>query len=120
MIYEYGGTGGEKFDYVYGIQSIALRAGANVDQITINGIAYGGDGGNDCGTLTLEAGEYINGIHGRSGANIDQVTFVTNRGKILVGGDGGGGDPFSIAPIKLKGIGGRSGSNIDRLKFDCE
>ncbi len=109
-----GGDGGGGFA-MQTIKSIGLRSGSYVDQITINGVSHGGNGGADRGVLTLEPGEYVNDILVRSGKYVDFVKFTTNRGRSIEGG-GGGGSAMTIVG-QLVAIDGRSGSYVDQLNF---
>ncbi|CAD7935691.1 unnamed protein product [Amoebophrya sp. A25] len=44
--------------------------------------------------LILEPGEYITQVSGRSGAWLDTITIVTNRGNTMTAGTSAGGNPF--------------------------
>ena len=101
----FGGSGGTAFvDNVSRVRRIArieIRHGGYVDalQLTwemedgsrVQGPWRGGGGGN-LTQLELDPGETIVKITGRSGAYVDQLTFYTNKGRML-GPYGGSGGP---------------------------
>ncbi|PHR30424.1 MAG: hypothetical protein COA38_10255 [Fluviicola sp.] len=109
-----GGSGGNGFE-MQSIKSIGLRSGKYVDQITINGVSHGENGGADRGTLTLEDGEYVTSIVVRSGSLIDYVEFNTNFNNQIKGG-GEGGNKHTVSG-NLVAIDGRSGKYVDQLNF---
>jgi hypothetical protein len=94
-----------------------LRTGSRVDQIRINGRKYGGKGGSDRGSITLGRDEYISRIEIRSGSEIDNVRFTTNKGN-TIGGGGLGGHPHVLENIRVIAIGGRSDSRVDKLEIN--
>ena len=111
----FGGNGGSEFE-LESVQSIGLRTGSRLDQITINDVAHGGNGGSDQGVLTLSDGEYINKIRVRSGSEIDYLELFTNKGN-SIGGGGDGGSSTLLEDIQVVAIGGRSGSRVDQLSI---
>ncbi|MDC7225007.1 MAG: hypothetical protein PQJ60_14760, partial [Spirochaetales bacterium] len=111
----FGGEGGGEFPK-QNIKEIGLRTGSRVDQIRINGVEHGGDGGSDLGSISLGNDEYINRIDLRSGSEIDKVIFTTNEGH-SIGGGGDGGGPSTLENIRVIAIGGRSGSRVDKLNI---
>jgi len=71
-------------------------------------------------TESLPSGEYIVRVDYRSGARLDNVAFITNRGRKYgpYGGGGGGPASYNVTPgEKLGCMSGRSGSTIDQLVF---
>lgn len=71
-------------------------------------------------TESLPSGEYIVRVDYRSGGRLDNVAFITNRGKKYgpYGGGGGGPATYNVTSgEKLGCMGGRSGSTIDQLVF---
>jgi Jacalin-like lectin domain len=94
-----GGTGGGPFDDSSSIDhildatlvSIRVRAGEYIDAIqfcytrngqSFNAPPHGGNGGSEY-EFVLNSGEYITRVEGRAGAYIDQLRFITNKGKCL-------------------------------------
>jgi len=111
----YGGTGGAVFALA-AVKEIGLRTGDRVDQITVNGVAHGGNGGSDRGSITLDDDEYICKVSLRSGDRLDAVTFTTNKQR-SVGGGGTGGSSATLENIRVLAIGGRSGTEVDNLSI---
>jgi hypothetical protein len=64
-------------------------------------------------------GEKINAIFGRSYGKLDQLGFITNKGRILGPYGGYGGNPFNIDSCNIAGIFGRSKDLIDSIGFYC-
>lgn len=58
-------------------------------------------------------------MFGRSGGSVDQIGFVTNKGRIFGPYGGGGGGAFTVNNCLLRGIYGRSGSRVDSIGFFC-
>jgi hypothetical protein len=115
VINSYGGDGGDPFNAEY-IQQIALRSGGEVDALIINGNHYGGDGGDMSTTLVFAADEFISTVRIRSGSRVDNLTFITNKGR-QVGGGGDGGDYYEISNVRVIAIGGRSASRLDQIQI---
>jgi len=111
----FGRTGGDAFAMAV-IKEIGLRSDKQVDQITINDIPHGRNGGHDRGSITLGSDEYINKVELRHGQYIDQVRFTTNKGNSVEGG-GKGGEEAKLENIRVMAIGGRSGRLVDNLKI---
>ncbi|HEX6375119.1 MAG TPA: jacalin-like lectin [Allosphingosinicella sp.] len=135
----YGGGGGTPWDDGQALagtpaaafKRIAVRTGTLVDKIETtyqleNGnfstLAHGGDGGSPA-AFDLVPQEILIGIQGRSGALVDQISFLT--AVVYGGGDppflqtrgpygGGGGAPFTIWG-EIAAFYGRSGSLIDSI-----
>lgn len=88
-----------------------------------NDYTAGKHGGNGGGSSTInidvDGGERLVGVFGRSGSSVDQIGFVTNKGKIFGPYGGCGGGPFTVNSCLLRGIFGRSGSRIDSIGFHC-
>jgi hypothetical protein len=124
-----GGRGGSPFVGVAGrnarIHNITVRGGNYIDYLMMNkepgGYVF------EAGTphegqfiemLTLEPGEYITGISGKSGFYIDRLTIHTNRRDFGPYGGSGGSDDFKLVAGQGKevcGFHGRSGEYIDAL-----
>lgn len=115
VINSYGGDGGSQFAPDY-IQSLAIRSGAEVDAIIINGTKHGGDGGGMSTTLIFDTDEYISTVKIRSGSRVDNLTFITNKGR-SIGGGGGGGSEQILTNIRVIAIGGRSGARLDQIQI---
>jgi len=109
----FGGNGGSEFQK-QNIKEIGLRTGTGVDQISIDGVNHGGNGGKDQGSITLNDEEYIKTVETRSGTEVDYVKFTTNKDNSICGG-GSGGDSNTLDAIRVIAIGGRSGSRVDKL-----
>jgi hypothetical protein len=117
-----GGTGGEAFSddltEITRVKEVRIRSGAYIDSIqlvweladgsTVEGEHHGGQGGTPS-SFTLAAGEFINRIHVGAGAQVDSLTFYTNRGETHgpFGNAKGGQNQISGGPIN--GFHGRSG-----------
>jgi hypothetical protein len=89
--------------------------------ITTNGFAlqgprHGGGGGSES-SFDLAEGEFITRIEGRSGSEVDQLTFTTNKGNKHGPYGGGGGAPFAVSDINVGGFFGRSGDRLDQIGF---
>lgn len=111
----YGGDGGKEFEMLF-VKEIGLRTGKYVDQIRINGITFGKDGGKDKGSICLDADEYINKVEIRSKKCVDYVKFTTNKNS-SIGGGGKGGLSETLENIRVIGIGGRYGQYVDKLSI---
>jgi hypothetical protein len=110
-----GGTGGNAFTAVAPKQ-IQLRTGSLVDQIKLNGVPHGQNGGNASAVLNLATEEYINRMVVRHGTLVDQIQIGTNRGRALSGGGNGGG-ATNLTNIRVLAIGGRSGKFLDQIQI---
>ena len=107
-----------------------LRSGSRIDSIQITyrlssgqdstGSRRGGNGGGEHTIdIDVDGGERLIGVFGRSGGAVDQLGFVTNKGKIFGPYGGCGGGPFTVNSCLVRGIFGRSGSAIDSIGFHC-
>ncbi|KAI9915915.1 hypothetical protein PsorP6_008286 [Peronosclerospora sorghi] len=110
------------------IASVTIRSGSRVDALTLVVKApkemefrHGGWGGDD-NTLILEPGEYITTIEAHSTqknghTRIGHVSFTTNKGRNVAGGDQTDSRMVMTAPegYQLAGFFGRSGSEVDLL-----
>lgn len=111
----FGRTGGDAFSMAF-VKEVGLRSDKQIDQIQINGIPHGRNGGTDRGSIILSGEEYINKVELRHGQYIDQLKLTTNKGNSVEGG-GKGGEPASLENIRVMAIGGRSGRLLDNLKI---
>jgi hypothetical protein len=127
-----GGGGGEwsdedggqcKDQYVTGFR---VRSGGRVDgiQFKYSGRGWSNNQGYNKGGYTADVslpdGEYIVRVDYRSGSMVDNIAFITNRGRAFgpYGGGGGTWGSYSVTPgEKLGCIAGRAGSSIDHLTF---
>lgn len=106
------------------LRRVRVRCGKYVDAIQLfwdnrDGTQHGGNGGG-VHEFTLQNGEYINRVSGRSGGFVDQITFHTTNGRSFgpYGGDGGSAfDERAPAGHSLAWMTGRSGAYIDQLRF---
>ena len=134
-----GGGGGDYFSTgaVGKVKTVNLRSGAYIDSIqlvyTTNQVSDkkgrdGGDPGSFTADVTLPANEVIVGVEVRYGKYIDNLKFITNKGKwASFGGDGIGiRDDYPSSPYVAKkivfsapagthlvGMQGRSGKYLD-------
>ena len=69
--------------------------------------------------VDVDGGERIIGAFGRSGREVDQLGFTTNKGRVFGPYGGSGGGPFTVNSCHIRGIFGRSGSRIDAIGFFC-
>jgi hypothetical protein len=115
VINSFGGDGGSQFA-ADSIQSLAIRSGAEVDAIIINGKKNGGDGGGLSTTLIFDSDEYISQVTIRSGSRVDNLVFTTNKGR-TIGGGGDGGSEHTLSGIRVIAIGGKSGSRLDQIQI---
>ena len=111
---QFGGSGGNLFTQ-RGIKTIAIRHGRLVDAIIINNEKFGGPGGIQTDTLTLDEDEYINRIDIRHGEFIDRLEISTNKGNKIEGG-GQGGTLSTVRGI-IVAIGGRGARLVDQLRI---
>jgi hypothetical protein len=127
-----GGNGGDSFQEVSSasgarIAEVRVFAGTMVDSIqvlyvlpngrTVEGPRHGGPGG-QANSFRLDSDEYIVGISGRYGKNIDCVRIQTNkRTSPLYGGSGGRQDYRIDVPRDNQAVGliGRSGNLLDAI-----
>ena len=63
--------------------------------------------------------ERIAGVFGKSGGLLDQIGFVTNKGRIFGPYGGCGGGNFHVNSCHVRGIFGRSAGLIDSIGFFC-
>ena len=78
---QFGGGGGNYYDTSEndrGFKKIDVRSGSLVDAIIINNVKYGGDGGS-LHEMKCDTGKII-GIHGKSGAVIDNLGIYCDYG----------------------------------------
>lgn len=80
------------------ISEIRIRHGQVVEclEILYDGVSasvHGNSQGGALSSLVLEPDEFVVEVYGRAGLFVDQLYFVTNRGR-KVGGGGEGGQPF--------------------------
>ena len=87
------------------------------------GKRFGGGGGRDVRLrsfdIDVDGGERAVGIFGRSGAIIDQLGFVTNKGRIFGPFGGCGGSAFTVNDCEIRGMFVTSGTYIDSIGFHC-
>lgn len=115
VIKPFGGNGGNEFS-MQCPTSIGLCTGSEVDQLRINEVVHGGNGGGDRGSIILRSDEYISSMIIRSGKRIDYLEFKTNKGNSIKGG-GTGGSEQTFNNIRVLSIGGRSGKRVDKLNI---
>lgn len=111
----YGGSGGDAFSMAV-IKEVGLRSDKQIDQIQINNIPHGRNGGHDRGSMIMSGDEYINKVELRHGQYIDKLKLTTNKGNTVEGG-GNGGDEAKLENIRVMAIGGRSGRLVDNLRI---
>ncbi len=111
----YGGNGGSPFDNAT-VKSIAIAGDRYVDQIVINNVSHGGEGGRLSSQIVLADDEYISSFTIGCGSYIDYVQFVTNKGRSISTG-GGGGQTYRVNNVRVLSIGGRSDRFVDRLEI---
>jgi len=128
----YGGTGGNPFSDSTlpsgaRITEVRVRAGKMIDGVRVvymtsdgrrmDGQHHGGNGGKE-NIFRLDSDEYITGLSGRYGKNIDSLTIRTNkRSSPMYGGNGGKTD-FSVSlpsGSMATGFTGRSGNLLDAV-----
>jgi predicted flap endonuclease-1-like 5' DNA nuclease len=127
-----GGNGGHAFeDYTIPpgakVQEIRVNAGFYVDGLqlicvdpagAVIELPHLGGGSGFRHTITLEAGEYLTGISGRSGRYIDSIRFHTNkRVTDSIGGRGGENEYHfeAAANAEVAGLFGRADWYMDQL-----
>ena len=131
----FGGTGGNPFEELPAnctgiVKKILIRGALYVDAIQITyelpdgselvGGYYGGNGGTqNIIEIDVANGERIIGVFGRSYTYLDQLGFITNKGRTLGPYGGCGGDPFTIDGCNVAGVFGRSFDWIDSIGFYC-
>ncbi|SRR6266699_2875752 len=130
-----GGPGGTLFDDVapnqMEIGELHIRSALFIDQLQAiyrnpmngrlaPGPTHGGNGGL-LTVITLNAGEFITEISGRTGSFVDSLMLKTNQGRIFryLGGDGGP-NPFRFhldirSGEEIFGFSGRSGQFLDAI-----
>ncbi len=127
-----GGSGGNAFQdtsFPSGarVSEIRISAGNFIDAVqlvyvtpdgrTATSTLRGGSGGN-VNTFRLDSGEYITGISGRHGRNIDSLRIHTNKRTSPVYGGSGGAQDYRIdIPSGNQAVGfiGRAGRYIDAI-----
>jgi hypothetical protein len=127
-----GGNGGSEFkDSEIPLRSriseIRIHCGAFLDSIQavyilqegtlFEGPVHGGNGGRSY-AFKLDPDEYVTGISGRYGNNIDSIVIITNKRTSQKFGGNGGGNNFKIdVPAGAQGVGffGRSGNYLDAI-----
>jgi hypothetical protein len=125
-----GGPGGGAFADLWDpfrVARVTIRSGAYVDSVQITHERpdgslvtfdhHGGFGGGEQ-NLDLLANEHIVRVNGRFGAYIDHITILTNFGRFITGGGGGGAVDFSFdapAGFEIEGFIGRSGIYVDAI-----
>ncbi len=98
---------GTPFPLVRNIRSIAFRSGSFIDSLIINGMQFGGGGGQLSKTIEIDPGDYISRLIINSGDVVDYISLETNDGqKMSVGGDGG---RSSVLEGKVTGFSGMTG-----------
>jgi len=129
----YGGGGGGAFVELpcnAVVRRIVIRHGAKIDAIQITyrysnrqdstWIYHGGTkGSRTVINIDVSGGEKIIGIFGRTGAKVDMLGFITNRGRVFGPYGGCGGGPITVNSCHLRGIHGRSGALLDSIGFFC-
>ena len=131
----YGGGSGGAFnehpaDCAGTVSRIVIRAGNVIDSIEItyklpNGQFFhgghfgGGGGGIHTIDINVDGGERIVGVWGKSGSLVDQLGFVTNKGRIFGPYGGCSGGAFTVNSCEIRGIFGRSGGLLDSIGFLC-
>ncbi len=130
-----GSLGGTPFNDVapnqMEIGKLNIRSGLYIDQLQVIyrnptngeialGPVHGGNGG-QLTVITLNAGEFITEINGRTGNFVDSLTLKTNQGRIFsnLGGDGGL-NPFRFhldlgSGEEIFAFFGRSGQFLDAI-----
>ncbi len=114
FFYSYGGNGGIASSPV-SITSLGLKADRYIDQININGKAYGGDGGEERGGITLSDDEYISAFSISYGKYVDYIRFQTNKNRVIEGGGGGGDKRVQKNNIRIISIGVHADRFVDKL-----
>lgn len=131
----YGGSDGRAFNELPEncnavVRRISVRCGTLLDAIQVtyrlaNGqdstySRHGGGGGSEHRIeIDVDGGERIYGVFGRSGGSVDNIGFVTSRGRIFGPYGECGGGPFTVNSCHMRGIFGRSSSTIDSIGFFC-
>ena len=131
----YGGGGGYAFNELLDncgavIKRITIRAALYVDAIQFtyqlsNGQDYtagfhGGHGGTRYEiNIDVANGEKVIGIFGKSAAFVDQIGFITNKGRIFGPYGGCGGRNFHVDSCHIRGVFGRSALYLDSIGFFC-
>lgn len=111
----FGGEGGDVFSMAV-FKELGLRTDRLVDQISLNNVPHGRNGGKDRGSLTLSSEEYFSKVEIRHDKMIDSVTFHTNKGR-SIGGGGTGGVSSTIDNARIMAVGGKSGKYVDNLRI---
>ncbi len=111
----FGGNGGNPFPHIL-VKEIGLRSGKYVDQIRVSGNAWGRDGGDDHGSITLDSDEYVSKVELRACSLLDYFKVTTNKGRTFEAG-GDGGDYQVLDNIRLISIGGRCDHLVDQVSL---
>lgn len=131
----FGGGGGYAFNELLDscgavVKRIVIHAALYVDAIQItyrlsNGRDYtasfhGGYGGTRYViNIDIYNGEKVIGVFGKSAAFVDQLGFITNKGRIFGPYGGCGGWNFNVNSCHIRGIYGRSALYLDSIGFYC-
>ena len=131
----FGGSGGGAFielpDNCHAfVSKIYIRSGHVIDAIQLTyqysdgsqhtSNYHGGRGGSSTKIiLDVSGGERVIGVFGRSGAHVDRLTFITNKGRVFGPYGRPGGSPFTVNSCNIKGIHGRAGEKMDSIGFYC-
>ncbi|MFI1510812.1 jacalin-like lectin, partial [Streptomyces sp. NPDC020597] len=131
---QFGGPHGDYYNDIDAVPAgarvttVALRAGARVDQVSLTvaggaGLTHGGNGGT-AASLTLGGDEYLTTAYlcqaQKDGhTRIFYTRFTTNLGRSLSGGTTTSDCVTRTAPTgwQIAGFHGRSGNEIDKLGF---
>ena len=131
----YGGGGGSAFNELLDncgavIKRITIRAAHYVDAIQVTyrpstgqdftAGHHGGHGGTRYEiNIDIDNGEKIIGIFGKSASLVDQIGFITNKGRIFGPYGECGGRYFHVNSCHIREIFGRSASLLDSIGFFC-
>lgn len=108
--FTFGRNTGTPFDLIKNVKTIAMRGGSFVDAIIIDGMHFGGQGGNPTATLYVDPDDYISTIWISSGNVIDFIKFQTHKGQELqAGGHPHIGGHMHQLDGKLTGLAGQTG-----------
>jgi hypothetical protein len=127
-----GGGGGSPFadkEMAQGarISEIRVRAGDRIDGIqaiytmsngrVFEGAWHGGQGGK-LSVFRLDSNEYIIGLSGRAGDQVDSLRIITNKRTSIAFGGGGGSRAYRIdvpSGTRATGFAGRVGDRLDAI-----
>ncbi|MGZ3778940.1 MAG: jacalin-like lectin [Mucilaginibacter sp.] len=113
---KFGGNGGNSFPSE-NVNFIAIQSGQYIDSLTLNDTRHGGNGGDINSGFTLDTDEYISYVRVRGGAYVDNLKLVTNKGRSIEGGGGGGNLLFEKNGIRVTKIGGAANVYLDSIAF---